>query len=73
MSKSGGKIVAAFLAGVAAGAGIGLLLAPDKGENTRKHLKESLSEITDKAKESIDELAGKTKEQIAKLRTPKAE
>ena len=36
MSKKGfGK----FLGGLALGAGIGILLAPDKGENTRKVLK----------------------------------
>lgn len=46
-----GKIIAAFLAGAAAGAGLGLLLAPDKGDETRKKVKEALDEWNDKASE----------------------
>ena len=42
MSKKGfGK----FLGGLALGAGIGILLAPDKGENTRKVLKKKIEEL----------------------------
>ena len=41
MSKKGfGK----FLGGLALGAGIGILLAPDKGENTRKVLKKKIED-----------------------------
>jgi len=46
-----GKIFAAFLAGAAAGASLGFLLAPEKGEDTRKKIKEVLDEWGDKAGE----------------------
>ena len=48
MSKKGfGK----FLGGVALGAGLGLLFAPDKGENTRKVLAKKIDELLNKVKE----------------------
>ena len=48
MSKRGfGK----FLGGVALGAGLGLLFAPDKGENTRKVLAKKIDELLNKVKE----------------------
>ena len=62
MESSNAKIIAAFLAGAAAGASLGLLLAPDKGVNTRRQIRESLGEITGRAKETIDDLADKAKE-----------
>lgn len=47
MSKNGfGK----FLAGVAVGIGIGVLVAPKKGSETREELKEKMAELIDKAK-----------------------
>lgn len=54
MSKKGfGK----FLGGLALGAGIGILLAPDKGENTRKILKKKIEELIAKAKDvDLDEV-----------------
>lgn len=40
-----------FLGGLALGAGLGLLFAPDTGENTRKMLAKKLEELVKKAKE----------------------
>jgi len=49
MDSGTGKIIAAFLAGAAAGASLGLLLAPEKGEETRQKLKETFDELGEKA------------------------
>ena len=44
-----GKIIAAFLAGAAAGASLGFLLAPEKGDDMRKNMKKALDEWSEKA------------------------
>lgn len=50
-----GKVVAALLAGLAAGAVIGLLFAPEKGSETRDKLNESLADLGDVLKERAEE------------------
>lgn len=62
MDNSNAKILAAFLAGAAAGASLGLLLAPDKGANTRRQIRESIGELGDKARDTIDDLTDKARE-----------
>ncbi|PRD46075.1 YtxH domain-containing protein [Sphingobacterium haloxyli] len=49
------KVVAALLAGLAAGAVVGLLFAPDKGSETRDKINESLSDLGDAIKERAEE------------------
>ena len=48
MSKKNG--IGKFIGGLAIGAGIGLLFAPDKGENTRKMLGKKIDELIKKVK-----------------------
>jgi gas vesicle protein len=56
------KVVIALLAGLAAGAALGILFAPDAGNETRDKLSESLKNLGDSIKETaaaeIDNLTG---------------
>lgn len=55
MCNENGKVITALLAGVAAGAILGLLFAPDKGSETRDRLSDSLSDLGDAIKERAEE------------------
>jgi gas vesicle protein len=56
------KVVVALLVGIAAGAALGILFAPEKGTETRDKLSESLKKLGDTIKETaaneIDSLVG---------------
>lgn len=50
-----GKIVTALLAGLAAGAVLGIIFAPEKGSETREKLNESVADLGDAIKERAEE------------------
>ncbi|WP_219222871.1 YtxH domain-containing protein [Pedobacter antarcticus] len=56
------KVLIGLLTGLAAGAALGLLFAPEKGSETRDRLNQSLKDladtIKDKAADEINHLAG---------------
>jgi gas vesicle protein len=52
---SSGKVVLALLAGVAAGAVLGLLFAPEKGSETRKKLSGEGNDLKESMKEKFNE------------------
>lgn len=50
------KALLGFLGGIAAGALLGVLYAPDKGSKTRKKIKQKGSQYADDAKDKADEI-----------------
>lgn len=50
------RTVIALLAGAAVGAVLGILLAPNKGEESRKKVKQTAEDCIDKVKEKLSNL-----------------
>jgi gas vesicle protein len=55
MAKTGSKVLLAALIGVAAGIGVGMLIAPAKGSKTRKRLKKRIMGIADMMQDDLSE------------------
>jgi gas vesicle protein len=55
MANSGSKVLLAALVGVAAGIGVGMLIAPAKGSKTRKRLKKRIMGIADMMEDDLSE------------------
>ncbi len=68
MSKKKGGL-GKFIAGVAVGAGLGVLFAPKKGSETRAELKAKLEELYNKAKElDMEEVKENIEVKIAEIK-----
>ncbi|MDR1056910.1 MAG: YtxH domain-containing protein [Prevotellaceae bacterium] len=66
--KSVEKTVLTFALGIAIGAGIGVLFAPDKGACTRRKIKREYDSYINKIHDKIEDLKMKEKELVEKLR-----
>jgi gas vesicle protein len=66
MSK--GNIVIGALAGVAAGAILGLILAPEKGSKTRKKIARLKSQSADDVKHKVDDIIHSATERFESLK-----
>lgn len=58
MSSRSSKVALGVLGGVAAGALLGILFAPDKGSNTRKKISDKSKDYADDLKTKYDGLLG---------------
>jgi gas vesicle protein len=67
------KVLVGLLAGLAAGTALGLLFAPEKGNETRDRLTQSLKDlgdsIKDKAADEIDNLANLKDKVVTSVKT----
>lgn len=56
---STGKLALGLLAGLAAGAALGILFAPNKGSKTRKKIAKKGEDLTTSLKQEFDEMANR--------------
>lgn len=67
-----GNVVLGIVSGLAVGAILGVLFAPDKGSNTRKKIARKSNEFKDTVKESFNDILTSVEDQYHNL-TSKAE
>ena len=61
------KIILGVLGGVAVGALLGVLFAPDKGDKTRKKIMDKSNDYADELKDKLDTLLGTTNRKYEKI------
>ncbi|MEX0988510.1 MAG: YtxH domain-containing protein [Bacteroidales bacterium] len=65
---SSGKVFIGILAGVTAGAILGVLLAPDKGSATRKKMTKKGKEFSDDIKDKLDDFMESVSKKFEKVK-----
>jgi gas vesicle protein len=69
MKSGAGELLLGVLAGVAVGATLGILFAPDKGSNTRRKISKKSNEYVDGLEEKFNELMDSFSEQIDQVKS----
>lgn len=64
---SSGKVLLGVLAGIAAGATLGILFAPDKGSNTRKKIVDKSNDYADDLTKRFNEFADGLTKKVEKM------
>jgi len=64
---SAGKFIAGFIVGGAVGAVIGILLAPQSGEETRAAIGKTTKEAYDKAQGAVKEIQSKAEDVVSDM------
>ena len=67
-TMSSGKVLLSLLAGVAAGALLGILFAPEKGSVTRKKISKKAEKYGDELKEKFNEFVDDITEKFGEVR-----
>jgi gas vesicle protein len=63
-----GKVLLGVLAGVAAGAALGILFAPDKGSSTRKKIARKSDDYAEELEDNFNEFIGRISEKFDNLK-----
>ncbi|RIJ42932.1 hypothetical protein D1627_03580 [Pontibacter oryzae] len=71
--SSGGKLAVGLLAGAAAGAIAGILLAPDKGASTRKKVSEQASKLGNQVSKGYSSTKDKVNDWTGKMKSGKTD
>ena len=66
--KSSGETVVAFLVGIAVGASVGLLMAPQSGERTRRQIRRKAEDVQADLEELGQDLIDRGRELVEKGR-----
>ena len=63
-NSNNGKLISALLVGAAIGGALGILLAPDKGSETRKKISDKSTDLTGAVKDKFDSIVKKFKKEV---------
>lgn len=68
MAKNSGNTILALIAGTAIGVGVGMLLAPEEGEKTRKKIKKSIDRTHEDIKKKVGEISDTIKDKAGHVK-----
>lgn len=73
MNKQASNFLIGLLSGAAIGAALGILFAPDKGENTRKKIGDKAKNLKHDLEEKFEDLKGYVHDTVNKAKGEKPE